>query len=610
MKTRSNRLNNGIVGNVEGDLYRNTISQNKNYLTADLAYSAPVISQYNRPSAWLSLPSVTAGSQRIVGLHAVYDHDANFVAFRIRGNYSVDWGDGTSNTYADNTVAYKTYTSATYAGLTSPVYENYKTLIITITPQAGSTFTVIDFNQKHNQPGLVNGYGSGWLDMRVAGSLINDFTFSSETGSPVVRHPLLEQFEFVGTNAVTLWYATFFWCTALKNVVSLYTGAGTYMRYIFNNTKLETLPELDLSNVTYGGNAFAGMVQLKYAGSLNLPKATNITQMFYDCSNLRSIAFMNTPNVVDMSGMFQNCVNLRYIPPLNTEKVTNFNQMFANCQNLKSVPKLDTSKATVMFGMFNACVSLEDTFTINGACCTNMGSLYVSCYNLKEASFENTQNVTEFGNAFAMCYGLKKITGLNTQSATSFSFMFRDTFALEEYPELNSSNVTNFGGMFWQNNKIQKGLSLDTRKGTYFNQMYINCRSLNYVPPMSFGLTAAYDAAAFTNMFSGCSSLKELGTLDVSGVTTASTHASVYATMFQTCPALGKIGITGAQHNIAFTNCSLGPTALNSIYSGLAVVGASGSATKTVTVTGNWGASAALGHLPSIAIAKGWQVTG
>lgn len=609
MKTRSNRLNNGMVGIVEENLFRNTISQNKNYLTTNLSYTSPAIPVYTRPVQWLTLPSVTAGSQIVVGLHAVYDHDANYVAFRVRGNYSVDWGDGTSNTYADNTPAYKIYTSSTYAGLTSSIYENYKTLIITITPQAGSTLTSVNFLEKHNQPGLANGYGSGWLDIKMAGSLINTLAIGAET-TAVVRHTLLEQFEFVGPSSLTTIAGMFYDCRGLKNVVSLDTRLVTGTRRAFYNTKLEKLPELDLSSCASLADAFTGMFQLKYVPELNTSNVSNFTSTFFDCYSLNSIAYLDTSNATNMSGMFQNCQSLRYLPPLNTSRVTNFNGMFNGCKSLINIPVLDTSKGINLDAMFAGCNSLTNTFTINGACCTSMAQLYQGCLVLKEASFVNTEKVTSFASTFNGCYSLKKITGLDTSSNTSFLFTFRDTFSLEEYPTLNSSNVTNFGGMFWQNRTLAKGLSLDTRKGTNFNQMFLNCISLNYVPPMTFGLTAAYDAAAFNSMFSGCYGLKELGTLDVSGVTTASTHASVYATMFQTCTALAKVGITGAQHNISFASCSLGPTALNSIYTNLAVVGASGSATKTITVTNNWGASAALGHLPSIAEAKGWQVAG
>lgn len=51
----------------------------------------------------------------------------------------------------------------------------------------------------------------------------------------------------------------------------------------------------------------------------------------------------------------------------------------------------------------------------------------------------------------------------------------------------------------------------------------------------------------------------------------------------------------------------MGATALNELYTNLAVVGASGAGAKTLTVTGSLGTA---GDNPAIATAKGWTITG
>ena len=54
-----------------------------------------------RNSEWLTLPAITPGEHRIVGLHAIYQY-SNFCAFAVEGTagYTVDWGDGTVENYA------------------------------------------------------------------------------------------------------------------------------------------------------------------------------------------------------------------------------------------------------------------------------------------------------------------------------------------------------------------------------------------------------------------------------------------------------------------------------------------------------------------------------
>ena len=66
---------------------------------------------------------------------------------------------------------------------------------------------------------------------------------------------------------------------------------------------------------------------------------------------------------------------------------------------------------------------------------------------------------------------------------------------------------------------------------------------------------------------------------------------------------LRRIRATGMNATFDVSNNSLDSTALNEIYTNVSANGA----TKTITVTGNWGTA---NDNPSIATAKGWAVTG
>jgi hypothetical protein len=83
----------------------------------------PVSSPYVRPPAWLALPVLTDASIRFVGLHAVYP-DSNFVALSAAGDYTVDWGDGSSavNVATGVQANYQyDFTTAALAGTNAPV---------------------------------------------------------------------------------------------------------------------------------------------------------------------------------------------------------------------------------------------------------------------------------------------------------------------------------------------------------------------------------------------------------------------------------------------------------------------------------------------------------
>ena len=66
----------------------------------------------------------------------------------------------------------------------------------------------------------------------------------------------------------------------------------------------------------------------------------------------------DTSNVMDMSDMFRNADNLKTIPELDTSRVTNMRTMFANCLALTTIPALNTSSVTDMYAIFLSCSKL------------------------------------------------------------------------------------------------------------------------------------------------------------------------------------------------------------------------------------------------------------
>ena len=87
----------------------------------------------------------------------------------------------------------------------------------------------------------------------------------------------------------------------------------------------------------YGMTNLTNITGMNY---LNTSKVTNMNQMFYYCSSLKSldICHFNTSEVTDMGYMFMLCNNLQTIyvgNGWNTAKVTQSTNMFSNCTSLK-----------------------------------------------------------------------------------------------------------------------------------------------------------------------------------------------------------------------------------------------------------------------------------
>ena len=158
-----------------------------------------------RPADWLALTTPDISEQKIVGLHAVLPGN-NWVAFTLSGAYTVDWGDGNTENFAAGATAYRNLAWSSYNTSTLTT-RGYRQAIITITPQSGHNITSWNFFVKHNQPGLANGYSTGWLDMRLFTPHVTSRTFSGSAGQ--VWHRMIEMFEQVGTSAVTSAYKMF-----------------------------------------------------------------------------------------------------------------------------------------------------------------------------------------------------------------------------------------------------------------------------------------------------------------------------------------------------------------------------------------------------------------
>ena len=327
---------------------------------------------WTRPADWLALPNVGDTESKFVGLHAIHEN-SNFLALSAAGNYTVDWGDGTVENFNSGVTAYHQYdyNSAAFNGTLSS--RGYKQAIVTVTPQAGKTFTSLNLNLKHSQTGLQT-YSSGWLDILISGPSLNALVISGNTAN--VNHYLLEQAKLISSNAI-----------------------GSFS-FLFNGCRrLESIP----------------------AWVVKTTGAVDMSYMFNNCSSLQTVPLFNTAVVTNMSYMFQYCYSLQTVPLFNTAVVTNMSCMFQNCYSLQTVPLFNTQAVTSMSYMFYGCYSLQTVPLFNTAAVTNISGMFYNCYSLQSIPALNASAVTSsanLGNIFASCPSLSRI------AATGFKYTF------------------------------------------------------------------------------------------------------------------------------------------------------------------------------------------
>jgi hypothetical protein len=480
---------------------------------------------YTRPADWLDIITphpLVQGSQKFVGLHAIFDNESNFCALSATtstGDYRVDWGDGTTSDHNSGTIAYKNFSFSDFPGTDS--VRGYRQAIVTVIPLTGN-LTNINLQRKHNQTGLTNNYLGGWLDIRIAGNFIT----SLNIGQPFVRMGLLEQFDFVGTNVIT--------------------GSDGILQNCYN---LQRVVNFDVSNFT------------------------SIFRLFHSCYSLRTIPQLNTSSkLVSMEGVFNNCYSLITIPLLDTVNVTDLIGTFLGCSSLQLIPPLNTGKVT------------------------NMTSTFFNCYSLVAIPPLNTEKVTTFQNAFFGCNSLIKIPPLDTSSAINMNQMFSSCLSLTTIPLLNTTNVTNMSGMFSNCLSLKEIPLMNTTNVTNINSMFATNNSLRQIQPFDFR-----KVTSLTSAFQNCSSLRTIDNIQLNDTTDATSFASFVSG----CPSLASVKIDGIKNTISFQDCYLGKDALVDIFTRLTTQSG-----KTITITGNWGASLLTTQDREIATNKGWTIIG
>lgn len=451
------------------------------------------------------------------------------------------------------------------------------------------------------------------------------------------------------TSKVTNMNGAFVFCGKLTTVPLFRTPLVSNFTSMFEGcSRLEQIPNFDYSSATLLDFTFSNCSSLKHVCFNNTSKVTSINSTFDECYNLIRIEGLNTEKCTTFSSAFRWCHSLRECPPLNasmctsfasafnkcyslknvsivnTANVANFSFSFSDCVSLEACPVTDTGNATTVSYMFDGCVSLKSVPQLNFSKVTSGSYVFRNCTNLKEipsldfssatditSAFENCQSLHTVGNitlrsAGTNCNALFRGCGyLNTIPLTTTEFskvnrmsnMFYGCESLSGYYTVDGSSTTQMDSMFYGCRSLLGITLINTSGVVNFASAFIDARSLRTVSYISWNHSSA-SSTATQYMFSGCESLTTIGGLTLNSSTS-------YSNTFNSCRSLVSVGnLGGITGTISFSGSMLSPRELDRIYHALLPAAVAGS--RTITVTGNWGASASN---RSIATAKNWTVT-
>jgi hypothetical protein len=326
----------------------------------------PASNNWNRPSGWLTLPTITSADTRIVGLVAVYENEENAISIAaISGtsqNYNIDWGDATSQTGTINNTYTKRYN---YASISSIILQdefgyNYKQVIVTITNNSGAV-TIWNLGAPITQGGSNN-----WLD--ISYSWAANLQFGVRYPSYLQRLQIFKatitgnvnnnldnlsslrflRWENVNTSAVTSAQS---YCNFLGNIDKIdfsFTPAVTCAQF-FYLSRMRAMGNLNFSGTTISTNMF-GYSSVEEIGNVDITSTQNATNMFLNCQVLEKLGTLTTPALTNMTTMFNACFKLKEIVFTTCSAVTTTTSSFTNCLSLR---KLRMPGISVTFSIGN-----------------------------------------------------------------------------------------------------------------------------------------------------------------------------------------------------------------------------------------------------------------
>ena len=443
---------------------------------------------YVRPADWPALTAIPDGTQKISVLVAIFPSGGNFLAFIAGGNYTVDWGDGTSDSASSGVQTNHTY-DYNNVNLSAVTTRGYKCATVAITPTGAANLTSTSFNIRPAVTGINSSINYQVPILEIYINAPNMTTFN--LGNNVLKFNLLEQITIQQNNITTWTNAQLSGLNALQQVTFLKSSPAPFTG--LNSTSL-----------------MANCWDLRWLNSP--PVSSNCSTLlfaFTACNNMVIAPYIETPSVVSTNNMFFNCPSLKQVPLYNTANVTDMNAMFSQCPSLQTVPQFDTAKVTLMISMFDTCRTLQSVPQFNTANVLDMTTMFQNCNNLRTAPNFNTAKVTNMTSMFNGSLALKSAPAFaNTSNVTTMSTMFQNCTLLANVPAYNTSNVTNMNGMFSGCQSLQAAPAFtDTSKVTNVTNMFLNCYALKTIP--SYNLANATTGG--TTMIATAVNLSEFG---------------------------------------------------------------------------------------------------
>lgn len=227
----------------------------------------------------------------------------------------------------------------------------------------------------------------------------------------------------------------------------------------------------------------------RISGTINLLGASSVVQLFYGCKKLKELPPVLNLSTVSQAGyLFCNCESLTSIPDLvSTSSITAANYMFKNCKKLTELPRLNLENLLSAVEFAAYCDSLEDIRKIsNTGSITDAASMFRDCISLKY-----TPSTMDFGstlNASYLFYNCNALidapSTIYLGSAVHINRMFMNCKSMRTAPtSIIAPNAQSAQEIFNGCTSLRYAPStMVLPKAQNVYSMFINCKSLQAAP--------------------------------------------------------------------------------------------------------------------------------
>ena len=512
---------------------------------------------WSRPAHWLDMPTIGSGEHKAAFLWAIPSGEdilSNYVRMGCRGpddpnngnsnyrltDFTVDWGDGNSESFNLHYGSAGTYGEHTYDfSQLSPSTEfefqglRYRQALVVLNAASGIDTLI----WKH-----ATGVQRQYPDLTILEYNINapsGTNIGADTNNSSIGFSMLEKARVYAPKVTSL--NSFFYHTPRLKSVDITTGPDLQrVNNMFYSSGLDYLPDFETSGVITTASMFAYTKNIKVfpsgkynfsnvyrstsdynriAGFGNMFQGSNferihidvpiggsslgeqtIREMFNGCRKLKRVTGnWDTSNIQDFYQAFTDCRSLVRHPRINYINGTDFRRMYRYCEKIQGLPRvINIPYATYTEYMFqnanlNGHIYVEDLGSSGNVASNNRYGVFQAA-NIKKVTFSDkpisATNSYGLRNMFHYCTDLEYVGHFNCSGVVDMSNFFSYCHKLKKIAGFYNPTCRNFNRMFFEDYLLESVPRIDITAGGTDNvdvrEMFKNCVNLKNIPDLDF----------------------------------------------------------------------------------------------------------------------------